>query len=200
MRVKQAQPNQSEDQQLTDTDLMLAWRDGDARAFDRLYQRHRAPLHRYLLRHCGNTALADELFQDIWMKLIDARDAYQPTAKFSTWLYRIAHNRLVDQYRRDARNPVTSDPDAEDSHDAGPARLQANAELGQALLQAVQNLPVEQRSAFLLKQERGLSLEDIGEVMGVGRETIKSRLRYAIDKLRSELANQYAEHQEAGHG
>ena len=84
----------------TDTDadeiLMLRYRDGDTDAFARLYARHKGPLYRYLLRQCGQPAVAEELFQDVWLKLIAGRSGYAVQARFAAWLYRIAHNRLVD--------------------------------------------------------------------------------------------------------
>ena len=91
------------DELRTDEALMLAYRDGDAAAFEALYARHRAKLFRYLLRQCGRREQADEMFQEIWMSVIRARSNYEVTAKFTTWLYRIAHNRLVDSYRAAGR-------------------------------------------------------------------------------------------------
>ena len=82
-----------------DEELMNRYRDGDAHAFEVLYTRHKGPLYRYLLRQCGAAALAEELFQDVWMKLIRARERYEARAKFTTYLYHLAHNRLIDHYR-----------------------------------------------------------------------------------------------------
>src|SRR5712691_7818817 len=82
-----------------DEELMLAYAAGDAAAFDALYARHKGGVYRYLLRQCRQAGVADELFQDVWMNLIRSRASYTPTAKFTTWLYRIAHNRLIDHYR-----------------------------------------------------------------------------------------------------
>src|SRR5581483_459483 len=83
----------------SDQSLMLAYRAGDAAAFDVLYARHKGGVYRYLLRHCSNAGTADELFQDVWMSVIRVRESYEPTAKFTTWLYRIAHNRVIDHWR-----------------------------------------------------------------------------------------------------
>src|SRR5436190_18395294 len=88
------------DEPARDEDLMLAYRDGNAAAFDQLYRRHKGPLYRYLLRQCRDAAAAEELFQDVWMNLVRARAGYTVTARFSTYLYRLAHNRLIDHYRR----------------------------------------------------------------------------------------------------
>jgi RNA polymerase sigma factor (sigma-70 family) len=180
----------------TDEALMLAYRDGEERAFEALYARWRGPLYRYFLRQCGHAGQADELFQDVFMRVISAAAAYEPTAKFTTWLFRIAHNRLVDHWRKLGREPV--DPlalgDEEDAafdppapEHAAPEPRAAQRELGEALLAALNELPETQREAFLLAEEGGLTLEEIASVAGVGRETIKSRLRYATAKLRNKL-------------
>jgi len=164
---------------------MLAYQAGDAPAFDRLYQRHRAALYRFLLRGCSNRAQAEDLFQDVWMNVIKASHNYQPSARFSTWLYRIAHNRLVDAYRQHKPTTVLDDEilDAQ----AGPDAVHGNRELAQRLERAIARLPLDQRTAFLLQEERALSLEEIASVTGVGRETVKSRLRYALQKLKGAL-------------
>jgi RNA polymerase sigma-70 factor (ECF subfamily) len=166
----------------SDEDLMLAYAAGDAAAFDALYARHKGGVYRYLLRQCRQGGVADELFQDIWMNLIRGRTSYAPTAKFTTWLYRIAHNRLIDHYRTSGQVMLVSADD--DAHvDA------VGAILGERLKSAVAALPAAPREAFLLQQEGGLSLAEIAELTGVGVETIKSRLRYALNKLRSDLSD-----------
>jgi RNA polymerase sigma-70 factor, ECF subfamily len=180
-----------------DEALMLAYRDGDATAFEVLYARWRGPLYRYFLRQCGHTGQADELFQDVFMRVIGATASYEPTARFSTWLFRIAHNRLVDHWRKTGRDPVDPFPSGEDSEDcapdapapesSAPDRQAEQRQLGEALLAALNALPEVQREAFLLAEEGGLTLEEIASISGVGRETVKSRLRYATDKLRNKL-------------
>lgn len=175
--------------------LMQRYQDGDAAAFDQLYQRHKGPLYRYLRRHGLRQASADELFQDIWMKVINAREQWTAEAKFTTWLYRIAHNRIVDEFRRQARRPEAALAEQDELLDSAPNQQaqQQNEDLKRALQIAIASLPVEQRSAFLLKEESGLSLQAIAEIMGVDRETVKSRLRYAVNKLRQQLADQRQE-------
>ena len=173
----------------TDEDLMLMYRDGDASAFEILYQRHKGPVYRYILRHCGNTADAEELFQDVWMKLIHARERYEVTAKFTTYLYRIVHNHVIDHFRKKKSGyPV----DCGEEPDAVPAPHNDQPELqvelmqrAHSLLDAVAALPVEQRQVFLLKEEGGMSIREIAGVLGVNSETVKSRMRYAVKKLRS---------------
>jgi RNA polymerase sigma-70 factor (ECF subfamily) len=181
----------------TDEALMLAYRDGDGAAFEMLYGRWRGPLYRYFLRQCGHAGQADELFQDVFMRVIGAAANYEPAARFSTWLFRIAHNRLVDHWRKMGREPVDPLASGEDGDDcepdppapegSAPDRQAERRELAEALMAALNELPELQREAFLLAEEGGLTLAEIASVSGVGRETIKSRLRYAMDKLRNKL-------------
>jgi RNA polymerase sigma-70 factor, ECF subfamily len=182
-----------------DEDLMLAYAAGNAPAFDTLYARHRGGVYRYLLRHCGNAGTTDELFQDVWMNAIRARASYVPSAKFTTWLYRIAHNRLIDHWRAAGRAELVSasvDGDGEALLDeiAGARNdepeVRAGArQIGERLKAALATLPHAQREAFLLHQEGGLALAEIAALTGAGMETIKSRIRYALAKLRTELGD-----------
>lgn len=176
---------------------MLAYRDGDAAAFELLYGRWRGPLYRYFLRQCGHSGQADELFQEVFMRVIGAAANYEPSAKYATWLFRIAHNRLIDHWRKMGREPVDPLPSSEDGDDCepdapapeghAPDRRAEQRQLGAALMTALSELPDLQREAFLLAEEGGLTLDEIASSSGVGRETIKSRLRYATAKLRNKL-------------
>lgn len=168
---------------------MRCYQRGDASAFERLYRRHRDPVFRYLLRGCSDRERAAELFQDVWASVIKSRATWEPRAKFTTWLYRMAHHRLIDDYRlaRPPTEPIEPDLPVPAPEHEQPEQAADGAQRLQRVLAAVQALPIEQREAFLLKEEGGLSLEEIGTVTGVGRETVKSRLRYALAKLRQEL-------------
>lgn len=178
----------------SDRELMMAYGAGDAGAFGELYERHKGPLYRYFSRQCAVAEQADELFQETWTRVIKARERYEAKAKFTTWLYHIAHNLLMDYGRRKTRTPHLVAVNHDDDPISLPAgqpsqeQLADAAHLQRRLLEALAQLPREQRSAFLLKEEGGLSLPEIGEVLGVGRETVKSRLRYATKKLRAALA------------
>lgn len=180
----------------SDEDLMLAYAGGSAASFDRLYARHKGPVYRYLLRHCGNAATADELFQDVWINVIRTRATYVPTAKFTTWLYTLAHHRLVDHWRAKGQlGFVSIDADDEDDEALAlpgargdePETRAASREIGARIAAALRALPAVQRDAFLLQQEAGMSLAQIAELTGAGEETVKSRLRYATAKLRAAL-------------
>ena len=163
-----------------------------------LYARHKGGVYRYLLRQCGNAGVAEEMFQDVWMNAIRARDRYVPTAKFTTWLYTLAHHRLVDHWRASGQAKLVSIDDDEGTRatvEALPASRREEPEaridtrqLREQLHAALATLPAVQRDAFLLQQEGGLSLAEIGKLTGVGVETVKSRLRYAVAKLRGELS------------
>lgn len=172
--------------------LMLAYRDADASAFEMLYRRYRGPMYRYLLRQCGNAGIAEELFQDVWMNVIRARERYEVKASFSTYVYQMAHNRLIDHYRKTSGKVPLSfedNPDPDNSllidrqQPEAVKRLDDGRQV-EALLSAIGELPEAQREALLLKEESGMSLDEIAEVTGVNRETVKSRLRYAVNKLR----------------
>jgi RNA polymerase sigma factor (sigma-70 family) len=185
----------------SDEDLMLRFGRGDAAAFEALYGRHESKVFRYLYRNVRDQAVANDLMQDVWFAVARSAERYQPSAKFTTWLFTLAHNRMVDMLR--VRRPLQS----LDAGDAGDAvgegaslldRLVADggkeplAELmseveAEALLRAVGALPEAQRSAFLMQAEGGLSVEEIALAAGVSFETAKSRLRYARAKLRQLL-------------
>ncbi len=172
----------------SDESLMERYRDGDVRAFERLYHRHKGGLLRYLVRHCHDRSVAEELFQDVWMRIVRARKRYRVQAKFTTYLYRVAHNRMVDHHRARVPDPDPT-PVAELSAGATqtPERKVHSLREVERLQELVRALPHEQREAFLLHEEGGLSVEQIAEVTGVGKETAKSRLRYAVAKLRQGL-------------
>ncbi|MEO8976842.1 MAG: RNA polymerase sigma factor [Casimicrobiaceae bacterium] len=185
--------------EISDEALMVAYVAGDARAFDTLYARHRGGLYRYFLHHLRGTGAADELFQDIWMSVVRVRATYVPTARFSTWLYTLAHNRMVDHWRANARATMVSIDDDDDAapRDAveslaaartdEPEARAVSTQVGARIASALAQLPAEQRDAFLLQYEGGHSLAEIADISGVGDETVKSRLRYATAKMRAVL-------------
>ena len=173
---------------------MLRYRDGDAQAFELLYQRHQQALYRYLQRMCRSPETADDLFQEVWSRIIVSAERYEVRAQFKTYLFRIAHNCTIDHFRRSGRQPVDRAHDVELLQDALPglSHEQPEAQASEQQLhadfrRALQQLPAEQRETFVLYEESGLGLEEIGTITGVGVETAKSRLRYAVGKLRTAL-------------
>jgi len=173
-------------QEMTDEKLMQRYAKGDAKAFDQLYARHRAPLYRYFIRQVNDPATANDLYQGAWEKIINARGRYRPTAAFKVWMYRIAHNHLVDHYRR--LRPVDSvEPETLPGWQADPSQALLEDERNELLRAGITSLPEEQRSTLLLQLETGLKMEEIARVTGVSKETVKSRLRYAVNKLKRSL-------------
>ena len=177
----------------SDEELMLEYAGGDAAAFEALYRKHKGPLFRFVLRSVKSRGEAEELFQDVWARVIEARARYAPQAKFSTWLYTIAHNRLVDHWRARGLTvvPLETEDEAPIEVPAGPAaephrRAEARQTVSR-LLDALAALPAAQREAFLLHEESGLSVAEIAAATGTGEETAKSRLRYAMSKLREAI-------------
>ena len=187
----------SRDADTSDEELMLLYRDGDAGAFDALYSRHKGGVYRYLLRQCREAAVAEELFQDVWMNLIRARAGYTVEARFATYLYHLAHNRLIDHYRKTRPEALVSldDEAGESIGESLPDGRERPAEealdgrrQAARLLELIAELPDAQREAFLMQQEGGMSVEEIAQATGVTRETAKSRLRYAMSKLKAGMS------------
>jgi RNA polymerase sigma-70 factor (ECF subfamily) len=193
-------PRNAELEPRTDEALMRAYGHGDARAFETLYARHKGATYRYFLRHAaGHTATADELHQDLWLRVIGARERYEAQAKFSTWLYTLARHRLVDHWRSHHGISLASLEDdailmqAEESAaasrdvDDDPLHASIDAETRRRLVAALADVPPLQRDAFLLHLEGGLSLDEIASLTATSGETVKSRLRYAYRRLRETL-------------
>lgn len=178
-----------------DAQLMLAYGRGELRAFETLYSRHRGALYRYLVRQSRDGEVANDLFQEVWSRVIVNRARYEPRAKFRTFLFTLAHNCFIDHCRRSKSRPQGMGIDDADAADLLPANAEempdarlARAETTQRYRLALAELPAEQRDVYLLHEESDLSLEEIARVTGVGAETAKSRLRYAVGKLKAALS------------
>jgi RNA polymerase sigma-70 factor, ECF subfamily len=193
---------QARESQVAESDeaLMLAWKSGDAAAFDRLYDRHRGGVFRYLLRHCSDRAIAEELHQDVWLKLVAARSSFDAAARFTTWLYTVARNRMIDHWRANAPQRLVSFAGGQDGETYGaevidtaihadPPRAANALQQGRLLLAALEALPAAQRDAFLLHVEGGLAVAEIAVLTSAPAETVKSRLRYAYARLRASLGD-----------
>jgi RNA polymerase sigma factor (sigma-70 family) len=172
----------------SDEALYQRFRKGDAQAFDELYARYRQPLFRFLLSSCHSTADAEDLFQDLWSRIIHAQSGFKE-GSFKAWVFRIARNLQIDAFRKSAIRPVTAAIDI-DAIGAAQATLETRAhadDCARRMFSAIGQLPPEQREAFLLKEETGMALNDIAQMLSIGRETLKSRLRYALRRLRERL-------------
>ncbi len=196
----QARPELSDDQ------LMSAYAQGDSTAFDDLYRRHQAGLYRFVRRLLGRalSAQTDEVFQDTWLRVVHSRARWDPQgASFRTWLYTVAHRRVIDVWRRSGREVALADDDGapwEPDAQSGAAWQQWPAPVsgappsedlafwrkaGERLLHCLEQLPLPQRSAFLLHHDDELPLLEVARALEVGFETAKTRLRYAVSKLKT---------------
>jgi len=187
-----------EEDSRTDEQLMLAYGAGSAEAFEVLYGRWRRQIYRFLIRQCDGAGTADELYQDVWLRVVNASRQYTVAAKFSTWLFRIARNRLIDHWRSESRKPVAELREADDCEtdpldnvaapdELQPEKIMERKDRVRLVVGAVESLPDAQREAFLLHEEGGLTIDEIAMLTGVGNETAKSRLRYAMTRLRALL-------------
>ncbi|MTW03443.1 sigma-70 family RNA polymerase sigma factor [Pseudoduganella ginsengisoli] len=170
---------------------MLRYKDGDLPAFQELYRRHSRGLYRFLSWHAPRREWADEIAQDSWINLHQARHHYQPLASFRTYLYQIARNRLLDVLRQPQLQLTDDDALFDHLSDAADAGADTTLEYRQrtrALHAAIHALPGEQKEALILQQFSGMSLDEIADLVAVPVETVKSRLRYAMKKLRQHYA------------
>jgi len=189
---------QNSTEEITDEALMQAFALGNVNAFERLYDRHETGVWRFVFRSVQNQAVADDLAQELWFAVARSAARYEPTAKFRTWLFTMARNRVIDHVRT-ARNHASIDAENEEGEAIfsslaadsrlGPLRQVSSREQAKALLDAIEQLPEDQREAFLLQAEGDMSVEDIAAAIGVSFETAKSRLRYARNKLKALLAD-----------
>jgi RNA polymerase sigma factor (sigma-70 family) len=184
----------------SDEALMLLYAQGQVVAFNTLYARHEMSVWRYVYRSVQNQGAADELLQEVWFAVARAAARYEPErngAKFKTWLFTLAHHRMVD-YWRTLKNHTSMDAEDDETVQLraqliadsgfGPLRQIESREQARALIAAVESLPADQREAFLLQAEGGLSVQEVAQSMDVSFETAKSRLRYARNKLKTLLA------------
>ena len=181
-----------------DAALLRRYRQGDAEAFALLYQRHRLGLFRFLCGLCGDPTLAEEVFQDTWMSLIRSQSLQREAVLFKTWLYQIARNRLIDHWRKTGRQQGKHEAFDEQLHDQPCSETNPEQQLSlsrdqERLQAALADLPAEQREVFLLRAHGDLELHEIAELTRTPAETVKSRLRYALQKLRRLLADPAAE-------
>jgi RNA polymerase sigma-70 factor (ECF subfamily) len=176
----------------SDEQLMLRFQAGDARAFEVLVRRHRTPVFSFLLRLTGDRGRAEDLCQEAFLKVVRASSGWEPRARFQTWLYAIARNQAVDEARRQAFRRAESLDGAPGSaamaDDPLPDRTAEGALLRPKLEAALAALPEEQREVFLLREHAGLRFHEIASVTGVAENTVKSRMRYALEALRTRLA------------
>ncbi len=172
----------------SDDTLMLAYKTGDVRAFELLFQRYKNPLFAYFSKHTGDDARARELFQDVWMSIVQRRESYQGDSRFSVWLYTLSHKRLADHDRY--LSTIAPAKKAAASQVAGiawPLQSQEIAAFSRdrsGLVRALQRLTAMQRDILLMRQIWRLRLDEIANIMELPSDLLSSRLRYANNKLR----------------
>ncbi|MCW3172270.1 sigma-70 family RNA polymerase sigma factor [Shewanella subflava] len=175
----------------TDEQLMLAYQAGDISAFEQLYKKHKGPLYRYFVRQLRDNTLAEDLYQEVWGKVIKAVATYQVSAKFTTWLYKIAHNLIIDHIR--AVKPLDDTQALGEDQTMDSFNAASEVEPDQQLLQLQQAkllqgcidlLPAVQKEAFLLNVELGLTASAISDIAKVTLEATKSRIRYAYQSIK----------------
>lgn len=184
-----------------DERLMLAFRKGDVRSFELLVRRHRGAVFNFILRFTGNRQRAEDVLQETWLKVVRSAPEYEAKAKFTTWVYTIARNLCVDSarkesYRRTESLDATVGPSDQGRSlgellpdgAASPERGAFNSRLRPLLESALQALPEEQREVFILREYSGIAFKEIAQVTGVAENTVKSRMRYALEGLRRRLA------------
>tara|TARA_R110001583_G_scaffold78751_1_gene213276 strand:+ start:2200 stop:2814 length:615 start_codon:yes stop_codon:yes gene_type:complete len=184
----------------SDEQLMLDYQAGDMNAFETLYRKHKGPLYRYFVRQLHQQQLAEDLYQDTWSKVITAAAQYQVTAKFTTWLYKIAHNLLIDHVRAvkplDKVAPLGEDETMDsleaDSQASPESQLQQQQQVDM-MKQCIAKLPPVQKEAFLLNIEMGMTAAAISDIANVTLEATKSRIRYAYQSIKQCIANQWQE-------
>lgn len=182
----------------TDEALMQSFARGHVNSFEQLYDRHETGVWRFVFRSVQNQAVADDLVQELWFAVARTATSYEPTAKFKTWLFTMARNRVIDHVRT-AKNHASIDAENDEGESAfsdlaadsrlGPLRQVSSRQQAKALLDAIEQLPEDQREAFLMQAEGDMSVEEIAVAVGVSFETAKSRLRYARSKLKVLLAD-----------
>ena len=181
---------------------MIRFQGGDRAAFAVLVRRHQSPLYNFALRHLGSGPAAEEVVQDAFVRVVKNAGDFKHEARFSTWLYTIARNLCTDEARKrvhrkhpsldqprrgtEAAGPTLGEQTADGRANAEGAAV--SAEIRARVVDALATLPEEQREVFLLREVSGLSFKDIAEVVGAPENTIKSRMRYALERLQGALS------------
>jgi RNA polymerase sigma-70 factor (ECF subfamily) len=167
-------------------DLVKGLKAGDPGAFERFVREHGDRIYRFVGRLVGRR-WADDLTQDVLLRIHRSIGRYEPTGSFSAWVFTLANNVCIDFLRR-RRPEVAGVSDEGAAAPADPADALSAIELREAVLRAVERLPVEQKQVFLLREEAGLSFREIAEIMKCPLNTALGRMHYALQSLRKSLA------------
>jgi len=192
-------------EEVTDEVLMMRFQGGDQSAFTRLVRRHKTPVYNFILRTVRSREVAEDLAQDVFVKVVQNAADFKHEARFSTWAYTIARNVCIDHLRKAAlrRHPSLDQVANNNGGEEGPTlgeriadshfgasvdRVAIGSELGKRITRAVEDLPAEQREVFLLREVANVPFKEIAEIVGVPENTTKSRMRYALERLQQALA------------
>jgi RNA polymerase sigma-70 factor, ECF subfamily len=188
-------------EEVTDEVLMVRFQSGDRSAFASLVRRHKTAIYNFTLRMVRSSSAAEDLTQDTFLKVVQSAGEFKHEARFYTWVYSIARNLCIDHLRKMSlrQHPSLDQPSAQSpdgptllERTAGPGpsaeRKAIGAEMGERITRCVEALPQEQREAFLLREVGNLSIKEMAAIVGVPEGTIKSRLRYALERLQESLA------------
>jgi RNA polymerase sigma-70 factor (ECF subfamily) len=187
---------------ITDEDLMQDYSQGRQSAFDTLYQRHADSTYRYFVKQVHTHAIAEELYQELWLRVIKNRAGYKVQAAFTTWLYRIGRNLIIDYYRKHQKvsfQSIHSDSSDQDDRPSLEDTLYSdqtqsfeqqifNQQQISQYLRLLEKLPPLQKEAYLLKEE-GFSVEAIASITETTQDTVRSRIRYALTKIRKGMTH-----------
>ena len=189
----------------TDEALMARFNGGDRAAFVTLVRRHQTRLYNFAFRHVRSAAAAEEVVQDTFVRVLQNAREFTPTSRFVAWAHSIARNLCIDALRKAAhrKHPSLDDTTGRDHHGNGEGAPLANrmpdekasvenaivsTEIRERVISAVAELPEEQREVFLLREISDLSFREIAEIVGAPENTVKSRMRYALERLQSTLS------------
>lgn len=191
-------------EEITDEALMARYQGGDAGALATLVRRHKTTLYNFILRQVRHPMVAEDLVQDVFVRIVHRAGEYKHEARFSTWVYAIARNISIDHLRKMAlrRHPSLDQPSSADATERGQTlgertadgrpsasvdRAAIGGELGVRITRAVEELPPDQREVFLLRQLAQIPFREIADIVGASENTVKSRMRYALERLQAAL-------------
>lgn len=160
------------------------------RAFEVLYQRHKGPLYRFIKKSINNEQDANELFQELWFKIINNKQQFDPKQKFTTWAYTIARRMMIDLFRKSGKTinlEFDEESQSENINIVQPEDEFTRKQMSKQMQKAIDALPLMQRQAFVMKHDGGLSIREIAEITEQPQEQTKSQYRYAVQKLKLAL-------------
>jgi len=184
--------------------LMVSYQRGNREAFALLVRRYERPIYNFALRQLKDAAAAEDATQEVFLRVVQNATEFKHEARFTTWLYAIARNLCIDQLRKskhrrhpslnqprnlaNADGPTMLETMPTNSPEADAERALTSSHVARTVVTAVEGLPDDQREVFLLRQLAGLPFKDVAEIVGVGENTVKSRMRYALERLQQALS------------